>query len=207
MKNACYNSSSFREVPLRQNKFDFMNDFNKSFGGSLLRGKRKTARTLSTKKPIHLIFKTSGRKFFNPGNTSLERIIHEHASKYKIKIYRLSLNWSHFHMIIQLPSRSAYNAFVRTLAAAIVRKVSKYFGESLKGIFDLRPFTRILEWGRDFQNVMGYHDLNDLEARGYVKRPKKTDKNTNNKSEKKSDHATDAKPVRKSFKKTRNKSE
>ena len=163
---------------MRQFKFEFMNDFKMSFGGSLLSGKRKNALALSTRNPIHLILKTSGHKFFGPGNKSLERLVFDHASKYKIRIHRLSLNWSHIHMIIQIPSRQAYKSFIRTLTAAIVIAVSKAKGSVLKGIFDLRPFTRILSWGRDFKNVMAYHDLNDLEARGYIRRPnKKTSRN------------------------------
>ena len=159
---------------MRQTKFDFMNDFRNYFGGSLLTGVRKNARVLSTKKPIHAIIKSTGSKFFNPGNVSLESLIHAHASKYKIKIHRISLNWSHIHMIFMIPSREAYKAFIRTLTAAMVRAISKFAGKTLKGIFDLRPYTRILEWGRDYKNVMEYHDLNDLEARGYVKRAKKS---------------------------------
>ena len=173
---------------MRQIKFDFMNDFKNYFGGSLLTGVRKNTRVLSTKKPIHAILKSSGSKFFNPGNISLEALIYSHAFKYKIKIHRVSLNWSHIHMIFMIPSREAYNAFIRTLTAAVVRAISKYVGESLKGLFDLRPYTRILEWGRDYKNVMNYHDLNDLEARGYIKRPKKptAKKNSKNKRPEKS---------------------
>ena len=76
-------------------------------------------------------------------------------------------------MIFTIPSREAYKSFIRTLTAAVVRAISKFAGKALKGIFDLRPYTRILEWGRDYRNVKDYHDLNDLEARGYIKRPKK----------------------------------
>ena len=158
---------------MRQTKIEFMNDFKNYFGGSLLTGVRKSARTLSTKKPIHAILKSSGSRFFNPGNISLEKMIYSHASKYKIKIHRISLNWSHIHLIFMIPSREAYKAFIRTLTAAMVRAISKFAGKSLKGIFDHRPYTRILEWGRDYKNVIDYHDLNDLEARGYVKRTKK----------------------------------
>ena len=86
------------------------------------------------------------------------------------------MNWSHIHMIFMIPSREAYKAFIRTLTAAMVRAISKFAGKTLKGIFDLRPYTRILEWGRDHRNVMNYHDLNDLEARGYIKRPKRPKK-------------------------------
>jgi len=157
---------------MKQLSFGFTGDYRREFGGSLLENKRKSKRVLSTKKPIHLVLKMSGQKFFNPGNRGLEELIQSQANKYKITVYRLSLNWSHMHLIIKLPSREAYNAFIRTLTALIVNAIAKFKNETLKGLFDLRPFTRILEWGRDFRTVLDYHDLNDLEARGYIQREK-----------------------------------
>ena len=62
--------------------------------------------------------------------------------------------------------------FIRTLTSLLVSLLSKLKGKSLKGLFDLRPFTRILSWGRDFRNVIHYHELNDMEARGF-QRPKR----------------------------------
>ena len=47
---------------MKQINFGFITQARFSFGGSLLEGKRKTARPLSTKKPIHLILKSSGSK-------------------------------------------------------------------------------------------------------------------------------------------------
>ncbi len=40
-------------------------------------------------------------------------------------------------------------------------------------LFTLRPFTRILEWGRDYKNGISYLKLNQKEARGEFKRGKK----------------------------------
>jgi hypothetical protein len=53
-----------------------------------------------------------------------------------------------------------------------MRYFSKKLGKVLKGLFDLRPYTRILEWGKDFQNIFDYHDKNDIEARGMYSRKK-----------------------------------
>jgi len=41
---------------MRQLGFSFQNDYKKEFGGSLLQGKRKSARPLSTKKPIQRFY-------------------------------------------------------------------------------------------------------------------------------------------------------
>ena len=157
---------------MRQIGFGFLKDYKKEFGGSLLSGKRKGARPLSTAKPIHLVLKSTGSSFFSPGNRSIEKLIRDQANKYQIKVYELSLNWSHVHLLMKLPSREKYNAFIRTATALIVAFVSKKKCTALSGLFDLRPFTRVLSWGRDLKNVFDYHELNDQEARGLVLRHK-----------------------------------
>jgi REP element-mobilizing transposase RayT len=155
---------------MRQTGFSFLRDYKKEFGGSLLAGKRKIARPLSVKKPIHLVLKSTGSSCFNPGNRRLEFLIRSHANKYGIKLYAISLNWSHIHLLIRLPSREAYLAFIRTITSLMVSLLSKIKGKNLKGLFDLRPFTRIVSWGREFNTVIAYHELNQLEGRGLFSR-------------------------------------
>ena len=99
---------------MRQTSFSFLKNYKRSFGGSLLAGKRKTKRPLSTKHPIHLIIKSCHQCLFNPGNPSLEKLIHETAVKFNIKIYDLALNWSHIHFLIRISDQRNYNAFIRT---------------------------------------------------------------------------------------------
>jgi transposase IS200 family protein len=118
---------------MRQTGFSFLRDYKKEFGGSLLAGKRKTARPLSVKKPIHLVLKSTGGSCFNPGNRKLESLIRSHADKYGIKLYEISLNWSHIHLLIRLPSREAYLAFIRTMTSLMVSLLSKIKGKNLKG--------------------------------------------------------------------------
>lgn len=161
---------------MKQMRFGFLGDYSKEFGGSLLTGKRKSKRPLSVKNPMHLVLKTTGKRFFSPGNRSLEKQIGNVAAKFKIKVSRVSLNWSHIHAIIQVPNREAYNSFVRELTSKISIAISKRFGLLSNDLFDLRPYTRILNWGCDLANVYEYHDLNDLndlEARGYIQRSRK----------------------------------
>jgi len=159
---------------MRQASFGFLKDYKKDFGGSLLQGKRKTARPLSTKHPIHLVLKSTGGRHFHPTSRKLEKLFRTQAQKYGIRIYDLALNWSHIHALITIPSRQAYQAFIRTLTAAIVRRLSSTLGKSLQGLFDLRPFTRILSWGREFTSVRGYLELNQMEALGLIFRQSKS---------------------------------
>jgi len=159
---------------MRQASFGFLKDYKKEFGGALLQGKRKSARPLSTKQPIHVVLKSTHSRPFHPNSRKLEKIFRTQAQKYGIKIYDLALNWSHIHALITIPSRQAYLAFIRTLTAAIVMAISKLTGQSLKGLFNLRPFTRILSWGREFASVRGYLELNQMEALGLILRSKKS---------------------------------
>jgi REP element-mobilizing transposase RayT len=158
---------------MKQVSFAFLRDYKKEFGGSLLQGKRKSARPLSTKHPIHLILKSSGNSFFNPSHRAIEKAIREHAQKYHIKIYDLALNWSHIHLLVRIASREHYKAFIRTLTAELIRLLSKTKNKNLKGLFDLRPYTRIVTWGKDFKRAFEYLTLNHLEAWGLIMRSKK----------------------------------
>jgi REP element-mobilizing transposase RayT len=124
-----------------------------------------------------MVLKSTGNSYFKPGHRELESILCHHAKRYKIQIYRISLNWSHMHIILKLPSRASYRAFFKTVTAALVTHLSKQTGKCLKGLFDLRPYTRVLTtWGREFRTLLNYHDLNDLEAWGLNSRKKSAGK-------------------------------
>jgi REP element-mobilizing transposase RayT len=163
------------ENEMRQTSFGFLKDYKKEFGGSLLEGKRKTKRPLSTKHPIHLILKSSHKSLFNPGNQSLNNLIRSQAKKFNIKIYDLAVNWSHIHLLIKLQDREDYLKFIRSLTSILVQKIREKKPD-LEQIFTLRPYTRILSWGKDFKTVLQYQILNQMESFGLIKREKKHNK-------------------------------
>ena len=115
---------------MRQFGFDFLREYKKEYGGSLAVGKRKSRRPFSSKHPILLTLKSTGTSYFNPTNISLDKILRTQAKKYKITIYRTSLNWSHIHALVKFPSKKAYLAFIRTVPARII---------------DLLPHTRFFQ--------------------------------------------------------------
>lgn len=163
---------------MKQLKMNFLNDYKKEFGGSLLVGKRKTARPLSHKLPIHLVLKSCHKGIFNPGNRSLEKLIKLQAQKFDIKVYDFALNWSHIHMVIKLKCKEDYIKFIRSLTSVLAQRVREFYlknksAQNLKKIFSLRPYTRILTWGRQFKNALNYQILNQLEALNLIVRPKR----------------------------------
>ena len=126
---------------MRQINFEFLKDFKKEFGGSLLTGKRKSARPISTKHPLHLVLKSSGKSHFNPTNKQLEKLIRTQAKKYSITIYDYALNWSHIHVLLRVPSRKDYLAFIRHSRLWSWVIYQRRWGKILKGFstFALLP--------------------------------------------------------------------
>ena len=126
-------------------------------GGSLTKGKRKTQRPLSTKKPLHLILKSQSKNLLCRRKEIL-KFIDKYSQRFEIRAYGVSVQKDHIHFAVKIPSRGAYVKFIRTLSAMLSR------------IFKVRwrylPFSRILSWGRDFRNVILYLKKNDEEVFG-----------------------------------------
>jgi REP element-mobilizing transposase RayT len=98
------------------------------------------------------------------------------AKKFNIQIYEFALNWSHIHLVIRLKDQNDYQKFIRSMTSIIAQKIKMKYcasGRHYEKTFELRPFTRILNWGKDFKNALCYQVLNQLEARGLVVRKKK----------------------------------
>jgi hypothetical protein len=99
---------------------------------------------------------------------------------------------NHLHLLVRTPTRTAFKAFLRELAGAIPMIVTGAkkgralprkkaaaiagHGESgadaaaARGFWDYLPYTRIVRWGRDFNNVKEYFIKNFFEAAGLLTR-------------------------------------
>jgi REP element-mobilizing transposase RayT len=175
---------------MKQTKFSFPGKERLEHGGDLQLGKRKVERPLVPKKWIHLTLKRESLfslahqvrdenetkpspqprrlALFAPGEQAVENILYTHAHKFGIEIGRIAMNWNHVHIYFKIPSRKAYNAFIRTVTAALTRFFSRKLGFKIKNLFDLRPYTRILKTWKEFTRLQNYFDENDQEARGML---------------------------------------
>jgi hypothetical protein len=162
----------------QQQAFNFFENYKDTkHGGELAIGKRKSHRPLAAGHPIHLVLKSSetnplnnGKRcsLLNPTNRMLEKIVHEQAIKYGIRIVQeIALNWSHAHIAIVVPTRKAYKSFIRTLTARIVRYLSKITKRKLAGLFDLLPFTRVLNRNENPKDLKDYFEDNAKKPWGF----------------------------------------
>jgi REP element-mobilizing transposase RayT len=144
-----------------------------SFGGKLssAKGNPKTKRPLAAKQGMHLVLKSSraqGKYSFLRFSKDIESILRKQASNFGVKIYDFANAGNHLHLVIRIHNRETYKSFIRAISGLLMRKV---FGlERGRGahsaLWDARPFTRILTWGKDFSAVKNYLHINRLEMIG-----------------------------------------
>lgn len=147
----------------------------KTFGGSQLKGNAREARPISTNRPLHLVLRSSlasgERSFLRKCRvTRIRDLIRRAAAAHDVRVYRYANAGNHLHLVILPRSRVAFNRFIREITGKIARLtlgVERGRPQSLK-FWDARPFTRIVEWGRDFRRVSDYLGQNILEALGFI---------------------------------------
>lgn len=134
--------------------------------GKLLHKKRKSRRPLDVKKSIHLELRLKERlpSFFNPRDKNLKTLFLKLALKNEIKIYNLIFNHTHCHAVIKIENRTEYISFIRELTSKLVSYFSRQTKIKLKKIFEARPWTRVIHWGRDFLKVKKYMNKNETES-------------------------------------------
>lgn len=156
-------------------------EFKPNFGGSALRGKRKTARPFTTNSPMHLSIK-SDRFIFKKYQSRHSQLVISIAARLNVQLYDFQFNGNHVHIVARFYTRESYLAFVRELTgkmALLAKLGSSEFRRSAlteadrsksTKCFPDRPFTRILKWGKDLQGMLRYLRLNELESAGLGRR-------------------------------------
>ncbi len=143
-------------------QMSFFKPIEKEFGGALsLKGKRKTARILDRRKPLHFVLKSKKSANLYSHRILLRRLLVLYAKKFGVKIYKESVQKDHFHFCVKITSRHLYRTFIRALTGVIAQKLGK-------GLWILAPYSRVVTWGRDFLGLLDYILLNDCEVGGIV---------------------------------------
>jgi hypothetical protein len=159
----------------KQNSF-FKAD-SKSFGGKQKnKGNPKEKRTISIRKPIHLVLRSKHAtylwSFLHKNNRGkVDAVFMKQAKLNGIKVYGYENVGNHLHANLLVPSRAAYRKFIRAISGLIPRIVmgcERGRASVLEKFWDARPFTLILEWGRQFRALKRYFLKNRLQAIGFT---------------------------------------
>ncbi len=128
-----------------------------SFGGTLAQGKRKSTRPLSFKRSTHLVLKTSDPVQLLRHRSTAEDVVSRFSKKFGIKIYQIAVHSDHVHIHVKLNNRILYCRWIRAITSQLACRIKGFK-------WTLRPFTRVVSWGRDFKRVIRYVHYNRVEA-------------------------------------------
>jgi hypothetical protein len=109
----------------------------------------------------------------------IEALVRAQARIQGVRLYRYANAGNHLHLVVLPGSRKALSAFLRALAGLIARQVLRtergrpFIRATAEertptGFWDARPYTRIVEWGRDFAGACRYVLRNELEPTGFI---------------------------------------
>ena len=164
-------------------------------GGELRKKKAgRKQRPLSTKEPLHVVFKINkanlkGRSLRNPQSfLIIQKIFKKYGLLFSVKIEQLSIQNDHLHLLIRAPRRAKFHHFFRVVAGQIAQVFAK---EGLlrilsnqhvtdtpnnqntrdkagTSLWKYRPFSRVVRGWRTYKIVRDYIQLNEKEARGGI---------------------------------------
>jgi REP element-mobilizing transposase RayT len=155
---------------MKNAQLQFWQNPKKSHGGANSEGRRKTARPLATKKPMHFIFRSSRAKgkwsFLNHGD-GVKNALEATAKRFHVKVHRFANVGNHIHLLVQAKRREDLQNFLRVFPQAVAFLVTKARkGHTIGKFWDALAFSRIVEWGRDWKTMVDYVSKNFLEAYG-----------------------------------------
>lgn len=145
---------------MKQKTLFKLSDYTSEFGGELLEGKRKTRRPLSINLSHHIILDADITDCGSlvKHQQLIRNILREHARKFNVFLHEISVNSNHCHLHLQFQHRNFYLGFIRTVTASLRKELNVRW--------HLRPYSRMVTKGREFQNVNLYVERNQYEANG-----------------------------------------
>ncbi len=170
-----------------------------SHGGSL-RAKRKgrRERPLSTREPIHLVFKANRLRLVGGFRTHrrfalANAILRKYSARFFVKIQQVSFQGDHIHLAVRISRRSSFQNFLRVFSGQVAQRfrqeglVTSAPGTSERArgepggaagasgdvtdtpkLWKYRPFTRVVRGRRAHLTLRNYIQLNEQEAAGVI---------------------------------------
>ncbi len=142
-------------------------------GGSLAHKKRKNARPISVRRSMHVVLRsTRARGSWSLGSRDhrleIDVMVKKFAKRYSVKVYRYANVGNHVHFLLKVRKRENLSNFLRVLTQAVAFLVTgTRKGNPIGKFWDALAFSRIVDWGDDWENMLVYLEKNQLEGAGF----------------------------------------
>ncbi len=149
-------------------------------GGDIRKGKRKGARPFSHKNAIHVVLRSTqargSQSLLTKANQHLtEQLLKACCDKHRIRVYRFVNVGNHLHLLLKTKARKYeyakrdFQRFLKEFAGAVAFRITgaKKTEPNPKGRFwDKLLYSRIVSWGREYENLRDYFTKNFFESVG-----------------------------------------
>lgn len=127
------------------------------FGGENMKGRRKCARPVDSRRPLFLTLKATSSEYFLANKNEIEELLNAQSRRVGARIFSLAIQADHLHLAIQFGSPLLYRRWIRATTGLLARR--------LPGVrWRHRPHSEIVNWGRHLGAVLNYIDGNRQEA-------------------------------------------
>jgi REP element-mobilizing transposase RayT len=139
-------------------------------GGDIRLGRRKLARPIDTRRPLHLVLRSSRARgawsLRRPENEAIVRqTLRSMARRYGIRVYESANSGNHLHFLVRTKCRHALQNFMRAFAGIVARLITgAQKGRAVGRFWDAICYSRVVQWGREFWRVRAYVVQNELET-------------------------------------------
>jgi hypothetical protein len=91
--------------------------------------------------------------------------LREMAHRFGVRVYDFANVGTHLHLLVRARRREAFQAFLRSFAGIVARRVTgARRGRPSGRFFDGLACSRVVEWGRDYLGVRHYVFRNEIEG-------------------------------------------
>ena len=117
---------------------------------------------IDVRRSMHLVFKSRGGYGFHSmvkkkNNKFIRETLNNLAIRYNFKIYNFANVGTHLHLLVKARDRELFIKFLRVFPSKIALFILGAKKGSAKGPYWAKAvFLRIVNWGKDFSNVMFY---------------------------------------------------
>jgi hypothetical protein len=125
-------------------------------GGAMAKGKRKTRRPLDSKRPVHLILRSSkarGVYSFKLGKNKMwiYKLVHEKAEKFGLQLQGFANVGNHLHFKLKFKRREQFQGFLKSITSLIARHVTgARKGQKFGKFWDFLAYTKVVKvWAQE----------------------------------------------------------
>ncbi len=150
-------------------QLSFLPSSPKEHGGSFKQGKRKTQRPFDPKRALHLTLRSTrarGSRSLLLNKWRVWGLLQKVSEKHQIRVYRFANVGNHLHLLVQARKRAQLQGFLREFAGGVANLVTGAIKGRPEKFWDGLAWSKIVDWGRQFQNAARYVLLNVLEGMG-----------------------------------------